>query len=254
MKPLTPTPVYALRADASAMDLARPSPAEVDFRQIAGQLSRVSRFNGLPFNGAYSVAQHAVLGADAMLREGAGELLAGLFLLQSAHIAFLGDITVPTKELIEESLASRHGTEAATRYSEVLADIRAGWESVIYERAGLPAPAAWKRSWFTLVDTMQQRMTLTEARELLGEQAAKWPGFRRNLTRPPISGTIKPWPAAKAEFAFLEMLEKLVGRDRVAGSVRLERSYREFGEPAPRGDSPLKPLVDRMKQAREGRR
>lgn len=228
MKPLATAPVPAFRPDGSLMDLGRPRVSEVDFRAMAGRLSRLARFGGLPFAGSYSVAQHCVHGADAMLREGAGEMLAALFLLHDAHEAFLGDVTRSTQDLIASVLAEKHGSLAAAQFVESLADIKAAWDGVIYEAAGLPAPNAWKRSWFAVVDTVDQRLALTEARELLGEEAAKWSGFRRGLNRPQISGTIKPWPAVKAEFAFLEMLEKLIGRDRVAASVATERTFRPF--------------------------
>ncbi len=163
-----------------------------------------------------------------MLREGAGEMLAGLFLLHDAHEAFLGDLTRPTQDLIASTMAEKHGSLAAAQFVEALADIKAAWDGAIYEAAGLPAPNAWKRSWSTGVETMDQRLAKAEACELLGEEAGKWCGWRRGLTRPPIAGTIKPWPAVKAEFAFLEMLEKLIGRDRVAGSVTTERAFRPF--------------------------
>jgi hypothetical protein len=227
MKPLA-TSVFAFRANGTGLDLARPVVDEVNFRVMAGQLSRIPRFNGLPFAGTYSFAQHAVHGADALLREGAPEMIAALFLLRTANVAFLGDLSQPSIELVEVTLGSRYGIEEATRFLETIADMRAGWDEAVYEAAGLPAPTAWKRSWSAVINGMGDRLTATEARELLGEEAAKWPGFRRGLTRPPIAGTIKPWMPAKAEFAWLELLERLIGRERVASSGVMERDYSAF--------------------------
>jgi hypothetical protein len=231
MKPLaTPVPVhvFAFRPNGSGYDLASPCISEVNFRAMAGQLSRIPRFNALPFAGTYSFAQHAVHGADALLREGAPEMIAALFLLRTANVAYLGDLSQPSIELVEVTLRSRYGIEEATRFLEAIADMRAGWDDAIYEAAGLPAPAAWKRSWSAVISGMGDRLTATEARELLGDEAAKWPGFRRGITRPPIAGTIKPWAPAKAEFAWLEILERLIGRERVAESGFIERNFRPF--------------------------
>jgi hypothetical protein len=112
------------------------------------------------------------------------EMIAALFLLRTANVAFLGDLSQPSIELVEVTLGSRYGIEEATRFLETIADMRAGWDEAVYEAAGLPAPTAWKRSWSAVINGMGDRLTATEARELLGEEAAKWPGFRRGLTRP----------------------------------------------------------------------
>ena len=210
--------IDSFRPDGSVLDLARPSPAEVDFRDFAARLSRIARFNGKPQAGSYSFAQHSLHGAQALLAEGAGEMLAALFLLSKGHVVLIGDQTTPFQKLLE----AVHGPGVC----DSIGKIKTAWDEAIYEAAGLPGPSAWKASWRTVIDGMDRRMMQAEARELLGEQAQRHLG--RSLPRPRITGTIKPWPAVKAEFAFLELLERLIGRDRVAGTATMERSFRPF--------------------------
>ena len=111
-------------------------------------------------------------------------------------------------------------------YDVSIGKIKTAWDEAIYEAAGLPGPSAWNTSWRTVIDTMDRRMMQAEARELLGEQAQRHLG--RSLPRPKIAGTIKPWPAVKAELEFLGLLERLVGCDRVAGTATQERNFRSF--------------------------
>ncbi len=210
--------IESFRPDGSVMDLARPSVAEVDFRAFAGRLSRIARFNGVPQAGPYSVAQHSLHGAQALLAEGAGEMLAALFLLHDVHEALIGDLPTPFQHLLE----AVHGPGVR----DSIGKIKTAWDEAIYEAAGLPGPSAWKASWRAVIETMDRRMMQVEARELLGEQAKRHVG--RSLPRPRIIGTIKPWQPVKAEFEFLALLERLIGRDRVAGTATQERSFRAF--------------------------
>lgn len=218
MSALCQSVVESFRPDGSVMDLARPSAAEVDFRDFAGRLSRIARFNGVPQVGSYSVAQHSLHGAQALLAEGAGEMLAALFLLHDVHEALIGDLPTPFQHLLEEV----HGPGVR----ESIGKIKTAWDEAIYEAAGLPGPSAWKASWRTVIETMDRRMMQVEARELLGEQAKRHLG--RSLPRPRIIGAIKPWQPVKAEFEFLALLERLIGRDRVCGTATQERSFRPF--------------------------
>jgi len=218
MSALCQSVIESFRPDGSVLDLARPSPAEVDFRDFAGRLSRIARFNGVPQVGAYSVAQHSLHGAQALLAEGAGEMMAALFLLHDAHEALIGDLPTPFQHLLE----AVHGPGVR----DSIGKIKTAWDEAIYEAAGLPGPSAWKASWRAVIDGMDRRMMQAEARELLGDQAQRHLG--RSLPRPKIAGTIKPWQPVKAEFAFLELLERLIGRDRVSGTAKQERSFRAF--------------------------
>lgn len=80
-------------------NLLDPDPASVSIKDIAHALSHICRFNGHS-NRFYSVAEHSVLVAHAMLdNDPQANLLTGL--LHDAAEAYLGDVTSPLKQLLQ---------------------------------------------------------------------------------------------------------------------------------------------------------
>jgi uncharacterized protein len=80
---------------------ADPSSIEIDHRDIAHALARLSRFTGhttVP----YSVAQHCVLTATMALQETGNRQLAKMMLMHDAAEAYLGDISRPLKSLLPD--------------------------------------------------------------------------------------------------------------------------------------------------------
>jgi hypothetical protein len=97
-----PMRIPKLLASGSLVDLADLDPAKINiWTDIAQPLSRLARFDGQTPNGLYSVAQHCVIGADALIAEGHSERVALAFLIHDAHEAFLGDITTPTVQMLD---------------------------------------------------------------------------------------------------------------------------------------------------------
>lgn len=235
------TRVDCFRADGSLMDLAAPMAEEVCFWVIAARLSRIARFNGTP-HGGYSVAQHSVMGAQAILNEGGDELIAALFLLHDGHESFVGDKTRPVQSLERTAIRMAGGEEAAAAYDLVHRAIRDGWDWAIYTAAGLPPPAAWSKRMRTTVAAMDERMLHAEAVALFGSNGAAWsaasrPGAAepatagrrssgapsgasakrdsvRTINPPKLTGAIRPWGAMKAEEAFVAMFDRLLGYER----------------------------------------
>ena len=81
------------------IDLLNPKESDVDISFIAQALSRIPRFNGLTGNnGAYPVALHCVIGAEAIYNVTEDKKLALRFLLHDAHEAFLSDIPRPVQK------------------------------------------------------------------------------------------------------------------------------------------------------------
>lgn len=209
---LTPNPVWSFRHDGSVMDLSRPRASEIDLRLVAGRLSRIARFNGVPEGMAYSVAQHSVLGARAIEAERKDSFLASLFLFHDAHEALLGDVPTPVTKLMDAMIP---GFRAA------LDRVKAAWDEPIYDAFGLPAPARWNALQKNVVTSMDARMCAFEARALMGDRAASQ--FPR--VSPPRVSDFRPWPAVKAEMEFIEMAERLIGEPQLAAARRsaLER-------------------------------
>ena len=165
--------VPAFNRDGTVKDLAAPDPAVVDFFEIAGALSRIARFNGWPDGVAYSVAQHCVMGAQAILNEGGTQREAAYFLLHDAHEWVIGDITRPMQDLLCGLLPS-----LAVREAIKLA--KAAWDDAIYTAADLPTPGRWTGPEARMVKAMDERMCMAEAIFLFGKRAEReLPRFRR---------------------------------------------------------------------------
>lgn len=82
------------------IDLANPQPGEVSLLDISTSLANQCRFLGhvkMP----YSIAEHAILTMHLVYKAGRPDLaLAALH--HDSHEAYIGDITTPTKRLIEQ--------------------------------------------------------------------------------------------------------------------------------------------------------
>ena len=202
--------VDSFRADGSLMDLARPDPAEVAFAVLAGALSRIARFSGMPSGGAFSVAQHCVMGTEALLAEGEDELTAALFLLHDGHEFLIGDKTRPFQALLAAVLADRHGAAMGQALHRAIGDIKAGWDEAIYTAARLPPPTAWTNRQRLIVEAMDERMVVAESVALFGPKAAA--GISRRHRLPPkLKGAIRPWGPMLAEERFTALFKKLRG-------------------------------------------
>lgn len=209
-RPLSPASVDCFRVDGSLMDLARPDPAEVDFAVLAGALSRIARFSGLPAGGALSVAQHSVMGAEALLAEGEDELTAALFLLHDGHEYLIGDKTRPFQALLAAVLSDRHGAMIGQALHRAVGDIKAGWDEAIYTAAKLPPPSAWTNRQRMVVEAMDERMVVAESLALFGPNSVR-PITQRHRLPPKLKGAIRPWGPMLAEERFLALFKKLRG-------------------------------------------
>lgn len=208
---LTPSPVWSFRADGSVFDLARPDPAEVDLETMAGRLSRLARFNGVPDCMAFSVAQHSVQGARSILFERKDRLLAALFLLHDGHEFIFGDEVSPKTWLMDAMIPG---------YAATWSRVKAAWDEAIYPAFDLPPPSRWTKEQHNHVRSMDLRMAVAEATALLGPRAASQ--FPR-MQAPRGAGAIQPWGAVKAELDFLELGRDLLGEEAVL-SARLATS------------------------------
>lgn len=197
------------RPDGSLMDLAHPEACEIDFNEVAFGLAKINRFTGTYPGVGYSDAQHCVMGAQALLREGEDELTAALFLLHDAHEYKLGDDSRPKQDLVAAMLDD-FSPKAAEAYRSVVASAKAGWDNAIYAAAGLPAPSAWTKKQAHAVERMDVRMAAAEAESLFGAAARKKYPLSK-FPAPLTIGAITPWAPAKAELAFLEYFDRLIG-------------------------------------------
>lgn len=224
---LASSPIPSFRADGSLMDLAAPDVAEINFAEIAAKLSVIPRFSGSRVGPAFAVSQHCVMGAEALINEGADARTAALFLLHDAHEGLIGDWIEPAMNLIEAAIREADA-KAAALFRRVVATIKAAWDEAIYAAAGLPAPSAWTNRQKVLIHDMDKRMAAAEARALCGPRAIEFYPLER-FPKPKFRGDlklIKPWGPMKAEEAFIECFKRLIGEDRFYEASAVNAAHR----------------------------
>lgn len=204
LEPLVPS----FRPDGSVFDLANVQQHDIVWTEIAGALSRIARFNGRCNGIGFSVAQHCVMGADALFVETGDAVLSGIFLLHDAEEGLTGDVTRPTMSLLGVYLSRTHGV-AARAVNAAMSAAKADLHRAIHRRAGLP-PLENLPDYARQVKDMDDRMLRAEAIALFGSQAAfHCPAADRPAPR--LTGAIRAWAAMKAEEAWLERLNRYLG-------------------------------------------
>lgn len=214
------------------IDLSAPDLSGVDVAaEIAWPLAGTARFNAhQESNGpasrdpVYSVAQHCVVGADAVFDETRSVAAALAFLVHDAHEALIGDITTPTAQVIEEhvGVALDHvfglGAEAKVRsafgrglVAVALAGLKAKIDCRVHRLAGLPL--VLPPHILEIVGAMDRRMLDVERRQILGPTRgapgdAIWPESVRRAEAVRIRGRLRPWPRHKAASEWLERWER----------------------------------------------
>lgn len=202
--------VPAFNSNGTVMDLSDPKPADIDFGDMAYTLAKISRFNGINRGPACSVAQHCIMGADALDHETGDKVLSGYFLLHDAHEYRFGDWTRPSVEVIAVRLARIAGEEAARMFRHAVAEQKRALDLAIWKAAGLP-PITSMPIYARAVEDMDLRMLRFEALSLFGPKAAPHlPAAERPAPRVTVS-LAKPWPVEKAREMFLDRLERYLG-------------------------------------------
>jgi hypothetical protein len=199
-------------ASGRAFDLIAPDWRQVDFDvDVAEALARIARFTGHVRAGPYSVAQHCVVGADAVFRETKDRKAAAAFLLHDAHEAYLGDIATPIvwalaarARLIADRTNNLIHADAALFGDELvksaIASLKAGLDQAIYRAAGVTAGGP-PSVFHDIVKRMDLAMLATEARHLLGPAPQPW-AILEGVEPIRMVGrlTVWPWPQAADEY------------------------------------------------------
>jgi len=203
-------------ASGRAFDLLHPDWRQVDFEvDIPEALARIARFTGHVRSGPYSVAQHCVIGADAIFRAGKDRAAAAAFLLHDAHEAYLGDIATPIGKALEGRVRFLEGHILGDIVSRSLNSLKTTIDREIYRAAGMGdrgCPAALRE----IVKAYDVRMLVTERAHLLGPSPKAW-GAPYDAAEP-ISrvGKITPWPWHVAADEYRDRLRKYLP-DRFGG-------------------------------------
>lgn len=212
--PVKTTPfIDSFRADGSVMNLAALEPSDIDFAAMAAGLSKLARYNAACACEAYSVAQHSVMGADALMRETGDAVLAGYFLLHDGHEYLIGDITRPVANLLDHVYAAEQrrrfqGRGGILSVKTAIDLIKSSIDRVVHAAAALP-PLDIMPLYARQVRDMDERMLRAEGLALFGPRAAEHLPAK-DLPPPKLTGAIRPWGAMKAELAFVERLERYI--------------------------------------------
>lgn len=208
--------VPAFRPDGTVFDLVNPKVGDIDFAAMANSLSKMARFNGIYRCPAYSVAQHSVMGADALFRETGDGVLAGYFVLHDGHEYPFGDMTRPAVDAVQywmTRLAASAGLDRSGFIDKLVhravGEAKRCLDLVIYEAAQLHDIQRMPL-YARLVKDMDDRMLRAEGIALFGKHAGDHLPAA-DLPPPRLTGTIEPWGAMKAELAFVERLERYLG-------------------------------------------
>ena len=155
--------------------LSHPTPAEVDFVDIAQALSQLNRYAGnslVPI----SVAHHTLIGLAECPEE-----LKPWWLLHDAHEQRICEVTTPAKRALEttaEEIAAEVSPHtawapgvAAALVSRTLARLTARHDAAIHTAAGLPLPSASQKAAIRQIDLI---CLATERRDFHAPPSAAW--------------------------------------------------------------------------------
>jgi 5'-deoxynucleotidase YfbR-like HD superfamily hydrolase len=126
--------IYSQSLHGTAVELVAPSPAQVDFREIAETLAHLNRYAGAA-SPPVSVGLHTLIVID--VAPGFAKPYAAL---HDAHEARIGDIISPTVRALREIAAVEHGVRVADALEDAIEELKRRHERAIWEAAGLAAP------------------------------------------------------------------------------------------------------------------
>lgn len=188
-------------ANGKGIDLLNPRAEDIDFAVIAEHLAKENRFNGATKEAAYSVAEHCVRGADAIVATTGDRELAAYFLLHDGHEAFLKDDTTPKKSALAAVAEENFGTLARV-VLDAFDVLTKSIDDVIYKAAGLSTLPHGESLLKKKIKRCDLVMFVTEWRDLMGGQVhPDWTPYR-DIT--PLPGKIIPWDWRGARNAFLD--------------------------------------------------
>ena len=134
------------------------------YGDVAEGLARICRFGGAVPGNPYSVGQHCVVGADAVLTETGDVNLAAYFLLHDANKFVFGDMTTPVANWLDAMAVELHGADAINLVPMLIATAKARLNAAIWRSAGLPPLS---NSYNRAIADFDRRMLATEQRQLL---------------------------------------------------------------------------------------
>lgn len=197
-------------------DFLNPSPEAIDWHVVAMMLARIPRFGGHTRFGVYSVAQHLVEGAGAILRDTGRRDWAAAYLLHDVHEYVIGDDVRPKIEALaalasEMTIRSGHGSywaiQAVDWLKAAFQELKNRADAVIYPAAGLKWPLSEEGA--RVVKEYDNRMLRTEADARTGPRVASWALEVESAV--PVDGVdTSPWGEDLARALFMAAARELL--------------------------------------------
>lgn len=205
-------------ANGKGIDLLGPTPEDIDFRAYAEMLAKEARYNGATPGVFYSVAQHLVVGCDAIkfevVRQAIGWKLANLpvaWLLHDVLEGALKDDPTPKKRAYAELIERRCGV-LAPQIMSCFVELDDMHDRAIHAAAGVEWPHADEIAH--AVKRWDKIMFVTEWRDLMkGFQHPNWSAYEGIE---PLAETIEPWPWERAMAELLDRFTLLPALREVA--------------------------------------
>jgi hypothetical protein len=191
-----------------AFPLVRPRADAVNIETMSRVLARIPRFGGHTEGLVYSVAQHSVEGARAILRDTGNRPAASAFLAHDCHEYVLGDWARPVQESLAaiaiELFGDMHAGDVIRR---TIAEQKRRLDEVIYPAVGLPWPLS--ASVKSIVKEYDLRMGRTERDANVATPPKEWDDAYSNAE--PVQGCdLSPWFEGWAGSQFMTMARELL--------------------------------------------
>lgn len=185
------------------LDLVDPDSKHINLRNMIVVLARVPRFAGHTDKGVYSVAQHQVEGARAIIRDTGRLDAAKAFALHDGHEYAIGDMATPLVGAMVV-IASQLGGDGSI-IKRVVVELKRRLDVATYGAAGIPFPLPAEVA--AIVKEYDLRMLRTERDARLGNPPAPWMDAVENAV--PVEGCdLCPWSEDVARAMYLGMLRE----------------------------------------------
>ncbi|OCC05233.1 hypothetical protein BA190_10035 [Labrys sp. WJW] len=203
--------IWMQTSSGRAFDLLDPKVADVDLvNDVGPALARSGRYAGAVPGGTFSIAQHCVVGCDALMQETGRADLAAWFLLHDAHEAYIGDITSPMAmaldALVSRSLEHITGAKNSDRkvlgrsqFRQALGYLKLRCDLAIHAAAGINRPSDADSE---IIHAMDLRMLKVERDQLCARPPRPWHPSIESAKPVPMRGrlSIWGWPRATDEW------------------------------------------------------
>lgn len=190
------------------VDLTAPTPAQINLRDMAFVLARTPRFGGHTKQGIYSVLQHELEGAKAILRDTGRRDWAAAFLLHDGHEYVMGDKTTPVAQALAEHAVLVTGDLNASRIvSDAIRSLKTVLDAAIYAKACVPWPL--DSQTHNIVKLYDLRMCRTERDARLAPPPFAWHESIEECV--PVEGCdLYPWSAEVAFALYMNLARGLL--------------------------------------------